>query len=120
LKEGIVLFAHGSRDPEWSRPFEQIALSLKKRLPAVSVAIAYLEHGASLEEAVGVLAAKGTASIRVVPVFFGQGGHLKVDLPRIFSATTSAYPNLKLALEKAIGEDPQVIEAIAGVISGSR
>ena len=28
MKEGIILIAHGSRDPEWSRPFERIAASL--------------------------------------------------------------------------------------------
>jgi sirohydrochlorin cobaltochelatase len=120
MKEGLVLFAHGSKDPEWTRPFEQIAVSLKKRLPAVSVALAYLEHGASLEEALGILGAKGALSIRVVPVFLGQGGHLKEDLPRLFSASRAAHPEMTLVLEKAIGEQSQVIEAIAGVISGSR
>lgn len=120
MKEGLILFAHGSKDPDWFLPFEQIALSLKKRIPAVAVAMAYLEHGASLEEAVGVLAAKGAGSIRVIPVFLGQGGHVKQDLPRLFAGIVSAYPNLKLVLEKAIGEQPQIIEAIAEVISARR
>jgi sirohydrochlorin cobaltochelatase len=120
LKEGIVLFAHGSRDPEWCRPFEEIALSLKKRLPAVAVAMAYLEHGASLDEALGMLAAKGAATVRVVPVFLGQGGHVKQDLPRLVSEARAAYPGMKLMLEKTIGEQPEVIEAIAGIISAAR
>lgn len=114
------MFVHGSRDPDWSRPFEQIALSLKKRMPAVSVALAHLEHGASLEEAVGVLAAKGALSVRVVPLFLGHGGHLKEDLPRLFSSTAASYPGVKLVLEKMIGEQPSVIEAIADVICAGR
>ena len=81
MKEGIVLLGHGSKDPEWSQPFEKIAVSVAKRLPAVAVALAYLEHGPSLEEAVTVLAAKGALSIRVVPLFLGTGGHVKEDLP---------------------------------------
>jgi sirohydrochlorin cobaltochelatase len=120
LKEGIVLFAHGSRDPEWSRPFEQIALSLKKQLPAVAVAMAFLEHGASLDEAVAALAAKGALSIRVVPVFFGQGGHVKEDLPRLMADAQRAFAGVKLVLEKPIGEQPEIIEAIAGVIAQAR
>ena len=28
MKQGLVLFAHGSSDPQWARPFERIALSL--------------------------------------------------------------------------------------------
>ena len=117
MKEGIVLFAHGSSDPQWSRPFEQIALSLQKKLPAVVVALAFLEHGTSLEEAVAALAAKGAASIKVVPVFFGQGGHVKQDLPALMAAARRAFPQLDLMLETAIGENPNVIEAIAGAIA---
>ena len=113
-----MLFAHGSKDPEWAKPFEQIALSLKKRLPAVAVAVAYLEHGASLDEAVAVLAAKGAASIRVVPLFLGQGGHVKEDLPRIVAQVGAEYPGQKLILEKSIGEETHVLDAIAAAIAG--
>ena len=120
MKEGIVLFAHGSRDPEWSRPFEQIALSLQKQLPAVAVALAFLEHGASLDEAVTALAAKGALSIRVIPVFLGQGGHVKEDLPKLVAAVGAEHPAQKLVLEKTIGEQPQVIEAIASAIAAAR
>jgi sirohydrochlorin cobaltochelatase len=117
LKEGLVLFAHGSSDPQWARPFERIALSLQKRLPAVSVALAFLEHGTSLEEAVAALGAKGAASIRVVPVFFGQGGHVKEDLPNLMAGARRAFPGVDLKLEMPIGENPQVIEAIAAAIA---
>jgi len=120
LKQGLILFAHGSKDPEWARPFERIALSLKQRLPAVAVALAYLEHGASLEEAVAALAAKGATSIRVVPVFLGQGGHLKEDFPRLVGQAKSAFPDVELVLEKPIGEEKKIIEAIAGVIAEGR
>jgi sirohydrochlorin cobaltochelatase len=115
LKQGIVLIAHGSRDPEWSRPFERIARILADRLPAVSVGLAYLEHGPSLDEAVGALVAKGAGSIRIVPVFLGQGGHVKEDLPRLVAAL--GRPGVRLMLEKSIGEQPAVVEAIATAIS---
>ncbi len=117
MKEGVVLLAHGSADPEWSRPFEAIALALKKRLPAVSVALAYLEHGASLEEALAGLSAKGALSVRVVPVFLGLGGHAKEDVPRLFEAARAAHPNLRLALERALGERPELAEALASLIA---
>jgi sirohydrochlorin cobaltochelatase len=118
LKQGIVLVAHGSRDPEWLRPFERIAASLAGKLPAVSVGLAYLEHGASVEEAVAALVAKGVASIRVVPVFLGAGAHVKEDLPRLLAQ--SRRPGLTLSLEKAIGEQQPVIEAIASAIAAIR
>jgi sirohydrochlorin cobaltochelatase len=115
LKEGIVLIAHGSRDPEWSRPFERIAASLGQKLPAVSIGLAYLEHGPSLDEAVTALFAKGVASIRVVPVFLGQGGHVKEDLPRLVAQI--GRPGLSISLDKPISELPQVLEAIASAIA---
>jgi sirohydrochlorin cobaltochelatase len=117
LKEGIVLVAHGSRDPEWSRPFERIAASLARKLPAVSVALAYLEHGASLDETATALFAKGVSSIRVVPLFLGQGGHVKEDLPRLVAQ--SMRPGLILTVDQAIGEQSRVIEAIASAIAGT-
>jgi sirohydrochlorin ferrochelatase len=41
LKEGILLFAHGSRDPEWARPFERISQELARKLPQAVVCTAY-------------------------------------------------------------------------------
>jgi sirohydrochlorin cobaltochelatase len=118
LKEGIVLLGHGSRDPEWSQPFEKIAVSVGKRLPAVAVALAYLEHGPSLEEAVTALAAKGALSIRVVPLFLGTGGHVKDDLPKLVAQ--AKRPEIQLVLEKPIGEQPDVIEALSAAIAAAR
>ena len=109
MKEGIVLVAHGSRDPQWSRPFARIA---------ASVGLAYLEHGPSLDEIVAALVARGVASIRVVPVFLGQGSHVKDDLPRLVAQ--SKRPGVALRLDPAIGEQAPVIEAIASIISGAR
>jgi len=118
LKSGIVLIAHGSRDPQWSRPFERIAASVGHKLPAVAVALAYLEHGPALEEAVSALVAKGVGAIRVVPLFLGPGGHVRDDLPDLVEK--ARRPGLQITLEKSIGEEPQVIEAIASAISVSR
>ena len=118
MKEGIVLVAHGSRDPEWSRPFERIAASLARRLPATSVGLAYLEHGVSLDEAVAALVAKGVASIRIVPVLLGHGAHAKQDLPRLVERCARAGVHLRL--EQPVGERSELIEAIAQIISGAR
>jgi sirohydrochlorin cobaltochelatase len=121
LKEGIVLFAHGSREPEWARPFERIARELAKKLSACEVRLAYLEvMRPSLEEALADLVAQEVRKIRVVPVFLGLGGHLKEDLPRLVKAAGDQYPGLQLSVEKPIGEQPQVIEAIAAAVAKAR
>jgi sirohydrochlorin cobaltochelatase len=120
LKPGFVLFAHGSKDPDWSRPFEQIAATLGRKVPAAVVALAYLEHGPSLSEALAALQAKGAGSARVVPLFLGQGGHAKNDLPRLVGQARAAHPGLAISLDRTIGEEPAVIEAIASLIAEAR
>jgi sirohydrochlorin cobaltochelatase len=117
LKQGIVLVAHGSRDPEWSRPFERLAAALEKRLPAVAVALAYLEHGPAVEEALAALVAKGVGAIRVVPVFLGAGGHVKDDIPRLVAAAKLSVP---VSVDAPIGEQAPVIDAIAEGIASLR
>jgi sirohydrochlorin cobaltochelatase len=117
LKQGIVLVAHGSRDPDWSRPFERLAAALEKKLPAVAVALAYLEHGPSVEEALAALVAKGVGGIRVVPVFLGAGGHVKEDIPRLVAAAALSVP---VTVDAPIGEQAQVIDAIAEGIAALR
>ena len=117
MRQAIVLFAHGSRDAAWSRPFEQIAASLSKKLPGTVVELAYLElMRPTLDEVFRKLSHK-VGAIRVVPVFLGHGGHLREDLPKIVAAARAAHPRLDISLDKPIGEQPAVIEAIAEAIA---
>lgn len=115
--KGIVLFAHGSRDREWARPFEQLATTLSLRTEA-RVRLAYLEAmQPSLGEAIAALVAEGAKSIRVVPVFLAQGGHIKQDLPKLAAAARERHPGVEIAVDAPIGEQPSVIEAIAAAIA---
>jgi sirohydrochlorin cobaltochelatase len=115
LKEGIVLFAHGSREPGWAKPFESLAALLSTKF---LVRNAYLEiMRPSLDEAVAALAAAGAKRVRVVPVFLGEGGHVRDDLPKLAAAARKRHPGLEIVLEQTIGERPEVIEALAAVIS---
>ena len=114
VRKGIVLFAHGSRDPEWARPFERIAAALSKREEFL-VKVAYLElMQPSLDAAIAELVASGVASIRIVPLFFGAGGHVREDLPRLVAA---ANPPVQVTIDPPIGEQAEVVEAIAGAIA---
>ena len=114
VRKGIILFAHGSRDAEWARPFERIASSLSKNKDLL-VKIAYLEvMRPSLDEAIADLVAGGVDAIRIVPVFLGMGGHVREDLPRLVAA---ANPPVQVSIDPPIGEQAEVVEAIAGAIA---
>jgi sirohydrochlorin cobaltochelatase len=109
---GVILFAHGSREPGWAAPFERI----RARVVAAGrpVVLAYLERMApDLVDAAGALAAAGCESAVVVPLFLGQGGHVREGLPKLVAAAANAHPALALTLAEPIGEATAVQEAIA-------
>ena len=114
---GIVLFAHGARDPEWAGPFAEIRDRVRASRPEYPIALAYLEMMApTLEEAIASLIGEGASAITVFPLFMAQGGHLKQDLPRILESIRASQPHVPISLEAAIGEVPEILTAIAGWI----
>ncbi len=114
---GIILFAHGARDPEWARPFQEIVRRVRSSRPEYPIELAFLESmSPTLEEAIASLAEQGAAAITVFPLFMAQGGHLKQDLPRILDAIRAGHPHVPIALENAIGDVPEILDAIAAWI----
>jgi sirohydrochlorin cobaltochelatase len=115
---GIVLFAHGSRDPGWSAPFERLAARVRERRPGVRVAAAYLElTPPTLDEAVAALVAQGAREVAVVPVFLAPGGHVRRDLPAMVDGLRARHPAARFRVLPTIGEDNAMIDAIAGWIA---
>ncbi|MGS0896617.1 sirohydrochlorin chelatase [Burkholderia stagnalis] len=112
---GIILFGHGARDPRWAEPFERLAARLRAAgSPAPLVSLAFLElMTPPLDAAVAAQVAAGCARITVVPVFFGQGGHVRRDLPRLVDACRAAHPGVEIRCATAVGEDDGVLDAIA-------
>jgi sirohydrochlorin cobaltochelatase len=117
-KPAIILFAHGARDPQWARPFQQLVTELGELLPGERIVLAFLElMKPSLADCAASLHGEGVRSLRVVPVFLGMGGHLKDDLPKLVAAIRVRFSDLEVSVEPPIGEQPEVIAAIARAIA---
>lgn len=113
-KSGLILFAHGARDPSWRTPFEAVRQMVQAQLAATPVRLAFLElMTPDLATAVAELAQDGCGEITVVPLFLGQGGHVRRDLPALIAQLQSAHPQLALRAVPTAGEDPVVLAAIA-------
>lgn len=113
---GIVLFAHGSRDPLWRLPIEAVAAQVRDRQPDALVRCAYLEICTpSLPEAAAGLIACGARSLKVFPLFLGVGKHAREDLPLLIEELRAAHPDVPIELLPAAGEYPQMTSLMADI-----
>lgn len=114
--KGIVLFAHGSRDPLWSRPLLAVAQRIRDTSPNTRVDCAYLEMCApNLLESVNTMVAEGIVSITVVPMFLGMGKHAREDLPLLVAELKTNHPNIQFHLQAAVGEDPRLVQTLCEI-----
>jgi sirohydrochlorin cobaltochelatase len=113
-QSGILLFAHGARDPQWAEPFLRIAERVRAAASDSAVELAYLESmKPTLKEGVERLIARGVTRIRVVPLFLGPGEHLRRDVPGLIREVMNATPGLDVELAEPAGADEGVVAAIA-------
>jgi len=118
-KHATVLFAHGSRDPLWSRPIEAVAARMQAIEPQCVVRCAYLElTQPDLAAVIAELAVAGITAVCVLPMFLGVGRHARQDLPALVAPLVLQYPDMTISLRPAIGEDPQVIDLLARTALG--
>lgn len=109
---GLILFAHGSRNVAWRKPFDRLLKNIQRRggRHAVLAFGEFMQPG--LIEAAQTLAAAGVKKAVIVPLFLGGGLHVRGDLPKL-TAEARAASGIKLRVAKAIGEDAGVLNAIA-------
>ena len=120
MSRALVLFAHGARAASWAAPFERLRSLAQARMPDVPVSLAFLElMEPRLPEHVAALAAQGATGITIVPVFLGQGGHLLRDLPLMVEQLRTDHPQLAIDVAGAVGEDPQVLNAMTDYCVGA-
>lgn len=111
---GILLFAHGARDPAWATPFHTIAAHMRQESGGRPVALAFLElMTPGLAAGVADLVAQGCTAVTVVPLFLGAGGHVRRDLPVLLETARTQHPGVQIATTAAIGELDAVTLAIA-------
>jgi len=111
--QAIILFGHGARDIRWREPFDRMATLWREQHPTTPMALAFLElMQPSLEEAIAGLIDSGATSVRIIPVFFGQGGHLRNDFPVLLADCQAKFPDVQISAAPAVGEDPNILQAI--------
>ena len=116
LRRGVILLAHGSRDPLWRKPLEAVATRSRQIDPMASVECAYLEFmEPDLPACAARMAQAGVQSITVVPMFLGVGKHAREDMPGLIDTLRINHPHIAFSLQTSIGEDERVIELLARI-----
>ena len=113
MARALILLAHGARDPLWAEPFSRLAARVRALSPHTPVRLAFLElMQPDLETAAGELVAQGVDAIRIAPIFFGQGGHVRRNLPERLAALRRRHPGAAFACSEPAGEDADVLDAL--------
>jgi sirohydrochlorin cobaltochelatase len=113
---GVIVLAHGSRDPLWRRPVDAVAQQIRHADASAVVLCAYLELcEPDLATAARQMVERGVQRVRVLPLFFGMGKHAREDLPLLMADLARAHPDTVFDLLPTAGEDPRLIALLAKI-----
>lgn len=118
MDTAFILFAHGARDSRWSLTLGELEARLARRLPQARVVQAFLEFQApDLAMACAQVLAKGVRKVRIVPVFWAQGGHMANDVPLLLARLRATHPEASFELLPVLSELPGMLDFIAETVA---
>ena len=118
-RSALLLFSHGSPDPEWAEPFVALQDLLAQRHAGIPVVLAYLAPARpAFEDVVAQLSHAGVKQVVVAPLFLARGGHVKRDLPALVRDAAAKY-GMVFRILPTLGEVEALQMAIANWIGKS-
>jgi len=116
--EGVILIAHGARDQRWLEPFVRMRGELAAKLAPCKVLLSFMEFAPpTLADTAAELGRAGVRRVLVVPVFLSGGGHVANDIPALVATERARYPEIAFTVAGAIGEEPEVVAAMAAAVT---
>ena len=113
MSRGLILFAHGARNPAWGAPLDELARLVAQRDPALPVRVAFLEfQPPTLADAIDALVPQCDA-IDILPVFWAAAGHVSHDLPVQLAAARTRHPALAVRVLPPLSELPGLLAFVA-------
>jgi sirohydrochlorin cobaltochelatase len=114
MRQGLILLAHGARDPRWREPFDGLVERVRAKRPELAVRLAFLElMKPDLLLAGEELVASGCDALLIVPIFFGQGGHVREDVPALAEVLRERWAGVTVSIGRTAGDDSGVVDALA-------
>lgn len=111
----LVLLAHGSSDPAWKIPFQEMTASIAAN-QTHPVRLGFMELcGPSLEDIAQEIPESQATNIEILPLFFSAGRHLRKDVPRQIEALNQKFTHLSFTLHDPVGFHPKMTEALTSI-----
>jgi sirohydrochlorin cobaltochelatase len=115
--DGVILIAHGARDARWVEPFTRLRVELSRKLSPCKVVLSFMEFAPpTLTDAALELVRADAKRVLVVPIFLSGGGHVAHDIPVLLAAERARHPDVTFEVAGAIGEEPEVMAAMAAAV----
>lgn len=109
----ILLVDHGSRSADANALLEEVARSVRERVPERRVAVAHLDLAPpSVAEAVDALVAAGVGEIVVMPYFLAPGQHGVRDIPALAERSAARHPGVRVRVAAPLGLHAGLVDAV--------
>lgn len=116
---GLILFAHGSLDRNWSKSIDKLVNRISANLENAYVEAAYLKDSEpDIYSVVGKFVSAGCGSITIVPMFLAAGSHAAKDFPEIGRNLRIKNPDVDFEWKNAIGQWEETLNFSTGVLTG--
>jgi len=117
-KKGILIIAHGSRNPEANDFVHVLAGRLKGSLQSELVEAGFLDLAEpSISDGIKSLVEKGADELLFYPFFLAKGVHLKEDIPRMVKETVAGLKKpLPYRILEPLGLHPDIFDIIADTL----
>jgi sirohydrochlorin cobaltochelatase len=111
MSDGVLIAAHGSRDPAGVAEFWALARAWQNLRPDRLQAAGFLEfERPTIGEAIDDLVARGARQVTVVPAMLMAAGHVKNDVPSEVQEAGGRHPGVAFRMARPLEIHPGLLE----------
>ena len=110
----LILIAHGSRNPAWRTSVERVVKAVCAEFEdRDAVRLAYMDcTPPTLMDVASDAVRGGTKSLRVLPLFLADEGHVDRDVRALVEEVRRAHPQAEVELLPAMGQHQAFVKLL--------
>jgi sirohydrochlorin cobaltochelatase len=114
----LILAVHGSRDEGWRASVKKVVEALQADVGPDRVQLAYMDCAPpSIEDVVSAAVHAGVDSLRVLPLFIADEGHVNRDIRPVVEGLRETYTSVRVEMLPAVGQHPLFRELLATIVA---